>query len=228
MTPSRSARRTVAACLVVTAALSAVSSALAPAFPSGYAEQLAEFAGAGARAWWSALAFVAAQLPFAVALVGLCRLLRARTPRLATVAGVLTLLGAFGHAVYGGVSLTTLVLAADGANRDVHAAVLADVESSPVVAFAAAGLLGTVIGLLLLAVALWRGGAAPRWVPLVLVAFLVVEFVGSAVTEWSSQVAAVLYVLAFVALARLVLEPPATTSPARRGEVPTATTSGPR
>src|SRR5688500_9512977 len=104
-------RRLVAAFLIVTAALSAVSSATAPAFPSEPASQLAEFAEAGGRAWLSAMAFVLAQLPFLLAMLGLGLVLRSRAPRLATVAMALTVLGAFGHAVYGGVSLTTLVLA---------------------------------------------------------------------------------------------------------------------
>jgi hypothetical protein len=202
---SPNGRRLVAASLIATAALSAVSNATAPAFPSEYADQLAEFADAGGRAWLSAMAFVLAQLPFLLAMLGLGVVLRVSVPRLASTAMVLTVLGGFGHAVFGGVSLTTLVLAADEANHDVHAEILADVESSPIIAFAALGLVGTVVGLVVLAVALWRGGFGPRWVPLLLGLFLVTEFAGSAVSEWSSQLSAVMYVVAFAALAREVL-----------------------
>jgi hypothetical protein len=199
-------RRLVAAFLVVTAVLSALSNATAPAFPSEYAEQLAEFSAAGSRAWLSAMLFVLAQLPFMLAMLGVGLLLRSRAPRLAVGAMVLTVLGGFGHTVFGGVSLTTLVLAADEANRDVHAAILADVEGSPIMVFAAAGLVGTVLGLVLLAVAVWRTRLAPRWVPLLLGLFLVIEFAGSAVTEWSSQVSAVVYLVALAGLARSVLD----------------------
>jgi hypothetical protein len=202
---SPTGRRLVAASLIVTAALSAVSNATAPSFPSEYADQLTEFADAGGLAWLSATAFVLAQLPFLLAMLGLGILTRTSAPRLATTATVLTVLGGFGHAVFGGVSLTTLVLAADEANRNVHAEILADVESSPIIAFAALGLIGTVIGLLVLAVALWRGRFGPRWVPVLLGLFLVTEFAGSAISEWSSQLSAVMYVVSFVALAREVL-----------------------
>ncbi|QIK65771.1 DUF4386 family protein [Nocardioides sp. HDW12B] len=207
-TARRAARRAgVAACLVATAALSAVSNATAPDFPVDAADRLQAMAGAGDRAWVSAFAFVLAQLPFVLAVLGLGALLRERLPRLAPVATGLAVLGGFGHAVFGGVSLTGIVLAADGAHRAVHAEVLEDVESSPIMAFAVMGLLSTVLGLVLLSVALWRGRLGPRWVPVVLGAFLVVEFAGSAVTAWSFEVAAVLYLIAFGALARALLEP---------------------
>lgn len=204
---SSTGRRLVAASLIATAALSAVSNATAPAFPSAYVDQLTEFADAGGRAWLSAMAFVLAQLPFLLAMLGLGVVLRGFAPRLAVTATVLTVLGGFGHAVFGGVSLTTLVLAADEANHGVHAAILADVESSPIMAFAVLGLLGTVIGLVVLAVALWRGRYGPRWIPLLIGLFIVTEFAGSAVSEWSSQLSAAIYVVAFAALAREVLTP---------------------
>jgi hypothetical protein len=203
---SLTGRRVVAALLVVTAVLSALSSATAPPFPSEYADQLAEFSAAGSRAWLSAMLFVVAQLPFMLAMLGVGLLLRPRAPRLATVSMVLAVLGGFGHTVFGGVSLTTVVLAADEANREVHAAILADVESSPIMVFAALGLLGTVLGLVLLAVTVWRTRFGPRWVPMLLGLFLVTEFAGSAVSDWSFQVAAVMYLVAFASLARSVLD----------------------
>lgn len=204
---SPTGRRVVAGCLVTTAVLSAVSNATAPEFPAEHADQLAAFAEAGGRAWLSAMAFVLAQLPFVLAMLGLGLLLRPRAPRLAAVAMVLTVLGGFGHAVYGGVSLTALVMAADGANRPAYAAVLADVETSPVLVFMVLGLLGTVFGLIVLAVAVSRARFGPRWVGPALGLFLVTEFVGSAVSEWATQVSAVIYLVALVTLARAVLDP---------------------
>lgn len=202
----RPARRTgLAVCLVTTAALSAVSNATAPDFPADAADRLQAIADAGDRAWVSAFAFVLAQLPFLLAVLGLGALLRDRVPRLALVATGLAVLGGFGHAVFGGVAMVGIVLAADGPHRAVHADVLVDVESSPVMAFAVLGLLGTVLGLVLLSVALWRARLGPRWVPVLLGAFLVVEFAGSAATDWSFEVAAVLYLVAFGGLARAVL-----------------------
>lgn len=103
-----------------------------------------------------------AQLPFLVAVLGLGALLRERVPRLALVATGLAVLGGFGHAVFGGVSLTTIVLAADRENVAVQAEILAGVERSSIMVFAAMGLLGTVLGLVTLAVALWRARFGPH------------------------------------------------------------------
>ncbi len=61
--------------------------------------------------------------------------------------------------------------------------------------------IGLVVGLLLLAIALWRGSALPRWVPAGLVAFLVVEFAGAGLTEWASVLASAIYLGVFGMLA---------------------------
>jgi len=101
--------------------------------------------------------------------------------------------------------LVGVLMARDAADRAVMAELLESIESSPLlVPFMAAGLLGTVLGLLLLGVALWRSGVVPRWVPLVLWAFLVVEFVGSNLSDYAPYVSGVCLLLAFGALAQRV------------------------
>jgi len=204
-------RDTAATALLATAVLSAVSSATAPEFPTGYADRLAAIDAAGGRAWVSAITFTLAQLPFLVAVLGLGHLLRGAAPRLGLVGTFLGALGAFGHAVFSGVALSTVVMAQDVAGRDAMATLLEDVESSPTMAFAAMGLLGTVLGLVVLSVGLWRTRTAPRWVPILVGAFIVVEFAGSGVVSWGAQLAAVLYLVAFAALARTVHATPAAT-----------------
>lgn len=194
-------RAAAAAGLVTTALLMVVSTVLAPEFPADRTEQLAAFADSGRLATTSAFTFALAQLPFIAAVLGIGHLLRSRAPRLSNVGTTLALVGAFGHSVYGGVSMTQLVMAADEPNRAVHVAVLDQLESGPAVVFMAMGLLGTVLGILLLSIGLFRAGVGPRWVGPALWAFLVVEFAGHAVTEWASHVAVVLYVASFVALA---------------------------
>lgn len=207
---SATARRECAAlALVATAVLSAVSNATAPEFPTSFAARLAEIEAIGGRAWVSSGAFVLAQLPFLVAVLGLGHLLRREAPRLSFVGTCLAGAGAFGHAVFGGIALATISMARDAGERTSMAALLEDVESSPAMAFAAMGLLGTVLGLVVLSVGLWRTRVAPRWVPALVGAFILVEFAGSAVTQWSFQVAAVLYLVAFVALARVIRATPA-------------------
>ena len=206
MRDSATFRRTAAAVgLVTTTALMFVSVVLAPEFPGDFESLLAEIEAGGASARLSALAFTAAQLPLVAALLGIGHLLRAETPVLSNLGTSLGVVGAFGHAVYGGVTLVQLSMADDVANHPVHAAVLRDVESGPAVAFMAMGLLGTVLGFLLLSIGLWRAHVAPRWVGPVLWAFLVVEFAGSAVTEWSAHLAVLLYAVALLGLAVTVV-----------------------
>ncbi len=198
-------RTTVAAALVVCAVLSVVSILLMPDFGGTMVERLESVADAGAAAAISAFGFTLSQLPFAVGAVGVVHLLRGRAPVLASLAGVLLVLGAFGHAVYGGVSLTMLAMAHDPANHVVHADILTAGERSLVLLpFLAMGLLGTVLGLALLSVALWRGRLGPRWLPVAVVTFVVVEFGGAALSMWASYAAVVLFFGVLVTLAVVV------------------------
>ncbi len=134
-------------------------------------------------------------------MLGIGHLLRDRAPRLFNIGTSLAVVGGFGHAVYGGVTMLQLEMAGDTANHAVHAQMLEQLESGPAVAFMAMGLLGTVLGLLLLSIGLFRARVVPRWVGPALWAFLVVEFAGNAVSEWSSHLAAMLYTAALGAIA---------------------------
>ncbi len=197
-----------ATALVLAAALSVAWTLLEPPFPSGYAERLAAVDQAGTSAAVSAALFVVSQLPMLVAVLGIAQVARHRAPVAANLGAALAVLGVFGHAVFGGVSLVTVVMAGDAANRSVYADLLAQVESSPVMVFAAAGLLGTVLGLLVLGIGLWRSGAVPRWVPGLLWAFLVLEFVGSALSEYAGYVAGTCFLIVFGTLAAHVWRSP--------------------
>ena len=202
-TPGSAAlRRTaVTVALPVAAALSIAWTATMPPFPDGYAERLAAIADAGSTGTASAVLFVISQLFMLVAFLGIGRMALRRAPRLATVGSALGVIGCLGHAVWGGASLLTLQMAADVENRAVHARVLEAFESSPLMLFAAAGLLGTVLGFLLLGIALLRSRVVPRWVPTLLLAFLVLEFVGTSLSEWAGHGAGVCLGVAFGALA---------------------------
>ena len=220
--PASFRRTTAAVGLVTTALLSTVSIVLAPPFPGSPERLLAEIDAAGASATISAFTFTLAQLPFIAAVLGVGHLLRDRAPVLSSVGTTIAVIGAFGHSVFGGVSMVRVTMAADEANRSVHAQTLTQAESSPLAAFMAMGLLGTVVGILLLAIGLWRAGVAPRWAGPLLVAFLVVEFVGTAFSQWASLVSAVLYLVAFTGLAVTVWRTPAaawTTPPPYSGSI---------
>ena len=200
-------RRFVAASLVVTALLSTLWTVTEPDLSGDHADWLGSMAEAGGRVKISGLAFVLAQLPFIVGMAGLARWLR--PSRLAAVGGVLAVLGGFGHAVYGGVMLTQTVMAEDRSNLDVYAGLLERLEGEPtLLPFMVAGLLGTVLGVLLLSIAWWRSRTAPRWVAPTLWAFLVVEFVGVNLSEWATYLSVLLYLVALCAIAtRLVAAP---------------------
>ena len=197
--------------LVGSAALMLASTALQPEFPSGFEERLAAIEEGGAGAATSAITFTLAQLFLIAGLLGIGHLLRSRTPLLSNLGTTLALVGAFGHSVYGGVSLVMLEMASDTANTEVHAGILESVESGPAVAFMAAGLIGTVVGLLLLSIGIWRAGLAPRWLAPALWVFLVVEFAGSALSEWSSLVSTLIYAAVMTTLGILVLRSDAST-----------------
>jgi hypothetical protein len=162
----------------------------------------------------SALLFTGAQLPFAVGLAGVAHLLRVRAPRLAVLGGLFAVLGGFGHTVYGGVNVIMLQMADDLDNVAVHTEVLAGAEGGPGIPFMAMGLLGTVLGLVLIGVGLWRAGLGPRWLGPVLIAFVVVEFVGTSISAWAGYASGVLYLAAFGALALTVARTPEAAWPA--------------
>lgn len=197
--------RLFAGCLALAAVGSVVWVSLQPPFPDGYDARLSAIDEAGTGASVSAFLFTATQLPWIVAVVGIAWLAHRGSPRFATLGGTLAVLGGFGHAAFGGAMLVTVLMARDAADRPVMADLLESIESSPLlVPFMAAGLLGTVLGILFLGVALWRSRAVARWVPLVLWAFLVVEFVGSNLSDYAMYVSSVCLLLAFGALAQRV------------------------
>ena len=209
MSPDTFRRNATALALVTTAALSLASVALQPEFPAELDQRLAAIDAAGGRGAVSAVAFVLAQLPFIVAVLGVAHLLRGRAGWSSTIAACLGVAGAFGHAVFGGIALMYLSMAGDVENRAVHAALMEQVEGSPTMAFAALGLLGTVLGLLLLGVSLWRSRLVARWIPVGLWVFIVVEFAAGGLSEYASAVSGVLYLVVMVALAAWVARTPA-------------------
>jgi hypothetical protein len=219
---SRFHRVGVAGCLLLAGVLSVVWTELQPPFPDGSAARLAAIDEAGTSAAVSAAVFVVSQLPMLVAVLGIAQLARRGAPVLSRVGAVLAVIGVFGHTVFGGMNLVTVLMAGDAGNRALYAGLLDQVESSPVMAFAAAGLLGTVLGFVVLGAALWRSRAVPRWVPGLLWAFVVVEFVGTGLSSYATYVSGVCFLIAFGALARYVWQSGDTERPARSAPEPAA------
>lgn len=193
MITARYARAAAAISLILNAVLSVVAIALMPAFSPSSVEFLATIDAAGIAATISAGAFVIAQLPFIVAALGLSHLAGIRAPIIALIGGTVAVIGGFGHAVYGGTQLLNLSMAADRANHDVYGGLLDGEMPLPLMILMMCGTVGTVLGLLLLGVALLRAKVGPRWVPYALWVWLLVEFVGSGITEWATLASGLLY-----------------------------------
>ena len=197
---SHTFRTSTVVSLVAAAVLLTLSVALQPSFGSG--SRLASIDAAGWRAGVSAVAFVLGQLPFALAVVGVGRMLHLGAPRLGRIGGFLGVLGAFGHTVFGGISMVLLLMAGDPAHRTVFDHLVSSMNSSPVMIFSMLGLVGTVLGLLLLSIGLFRAHVGARWVGPAIWVFLVVEFVGGSLSNRASYVSSVVLLLAFGELAR--------------------------
>lgn len=200
-------RRAVASAgLALTAVL--MATAMGMGVPFSGAGVLAAMSDAGDRAWLSATTYLLAQLAMIPAALGLAHLLRQQAPALSNLGATLMVLGAFGHTVHGGSVLLTIQMAADQTHHSTHAAVLDAFASSPAGIFSLMGLLGTVLGLIMLTVGIWRVRLGPRWVAPALAAFIVLEFVGAAISPIAGLVAGALYVAAFVTLAHTARRSP--------------------
>ena len=200
--------RVAALSLVLTAVLMIVSTVVAPPFVGG-AGQLAAISAAGPSATVSAMCFTLAQLFFVVGMVGIGNLVRPRAPKLAALGVALAVVGGFGHTVHGGVTMVQLVMASDVANHSTYAAVLEQLQSGPAAVFMLMGLLGTMLGILVLAMGLFRSRVVPRWAPVALWVFLLLEFGGSGISEWAGLASGVFYVAGLAAVAVTLWRDPA-------------------
>ncbi|WP_400994265.1 hypothetical protein [Agromyces sp. GXQ0307] len=191
----------VAGSLVLAILMSVGGLLLQPEFPddpNAYVELLAE----SSTAQIGLQLFLWSQVFWAIGLIGLAHVTSHRSPVLATLGAAFSGLGAFGHAAYGGASLVTLGMARDAAESgdlDAAQAAFATTQGGDFVPLLLAGLAGTVLGAILVAVALLRSAVAPRWVAIAMLAWVVVEFVLPNVLSgaWITYTSLVLGVLAF-------------------------------
>jgi len=186
--------------LVLGPVLAGISAIFQPDLDGTPRHQLAAI-GDSPLAAVSAVTFLVAQLPLLVAVLAIGRLLQERAPRLSSWGTALGVLGCFGHTVFGGISMVYLTMARDETHHGVYADLMTRLQNSPVMLFSAVGLLGTVLGLLLLGIGLFRTRTGPVWVGPAIWAFLVVEFVGTAVSTYASYLSVLVLAAAFFALA---------------------------
>jgi hypothetical protein len=74
--------------------------------------------------------------------------------------------------------------------------------------FSVVGLLGTVLGILLLSIGLFRAHMGPRWVGPTLWAFLLVEFVGTSLSRSAAYLSVLGFAAAFFGLAAYAARQP--------------------
>ena len=191
-------------CLVATVVLTSASVALMPELPDTNDDLLQSLAKAPAQAAVAAASFTLSQLFLIGAVLAIGDIARAGAPRLIGTGMVLALVGAFGHSVFGGLRLALFGMLTESGRAE-YAAALDRTYDSPMMLFAALGLLGTVIGLLLLAIGLLRSRTVAPWIPACLFAFLVLEFVGSNLSSWASLAAVALYAAALLGIAAVVI-----------------------
>jgi hypothetical protein len=199
VTPSR--RLAAQASLIATPVLIAISTTFQPDFGGSTADRLG--AVGSTQAAISAVTFLVSQLPLLVSFLAMGLLLVRAAPRLSAWGTSLGVLGCFAHAVYGGTSMLELVMARDESARSTYAALLDKMESSPVMIFAAVGVLSTVLGFLLLSIGLFRSRTGPVWVGPALWAFLLLEFVGGNFSDYAMYLSGLLLAIAFLALVPL-------------------------
>lgn len=198
-------RTTVAVSLVAGIALAAISLLLQPEVPDDPAEYLERLAGATLAPIGLQL-FVLSQVFWAIGLVGLGHAASERSPVFGSLGGLFSALGAFGHAVYGGASLVTFSMAGyavESGDVDAALAAFASTQEGAFIPYLVFGLAGTILGVILIAVALLRSGIAPRWVPIALLAWTVIEFVLPNVLPgvWTTYASLVVGVVAFAGAA---------------------------
>lgn len=193
-------RATGVIALVTAPVLAAVSVVLQPDLGNSSAQRLDAMAD-GSLPAVSAVAFLLSQLPMMLAFVVIGLLLRTRAPRLSAWGATLGVLGAFGHTVFGGTSMIYLAMARDRSHRTTYISLMDSLNNGPVMLFSVLGLAGTVLGLLLVSIGVFRAGIGPRWVGPALWAFLLVEFVVSGISRYASYLSVILFAAAFLALA---------------------------
>lgn len=172
-------RRIVAGASLLAAPLCGLAwSLLVPPFTAGMEGEVAFIAAHPDR--WALATYLGVVCSYLLipAVLGLLHLLRARVVVLGHVGGALALMGAAFHGTMLGFQLAETPIVRSGIDRAQAVALTTALTDQPAFIALLVPMAGLFVGLLLLAVALWRARAAPAWVAALLVAAVVVEIVG--------------------------------------------------
>lgn len=205
MSDSRSFGRTLAAVGLIGGPLLLVAASLVdPAWSDDTATYLQEVADDKGRYVAAGALDTVGTLLLIAGTLGLVRLLRTRDVGLGQIgAGLLTigLIGLVPILLINGVDIEM----ADADDREAMVALSDSIEDSAVIGVYFFGffLVGIALGSLLLAIALFRRRVVPIWSPVLLIAAIVVSFLGEA--QWASAASFVLLLVAFLPLAMRIL-----------------------
>jgi Domain of unknown function (DUF4386) len=151
-----------------------------------------------ARERASALVFLVAQLLFIPAIYGLLHLVRERGTTLVHIGTVLTTLGVVGHSAFVGSQLVVVAMADPDADAREMAALYDRFNDDPAfLLISLIGFVGFFLGLLLLALGVWRARLASAWVAAAVAASLLLEFIVSNFVPYVEVIAGVLLVAGF-------------------------------
>ncbi len=177
ITDANNFRRTmVGLCLVMAPLVLLLGNIIHPGEgEAGLVNTVAEHPG---RVEAASLLIISSSVFFVPALVGLLYLLRDRGVVLGHIGVVLALIGVVGHAVWAGFQIVLLGFIQSGIDREQLSAM---VESGPpnvgFVIVLLMFLVGFFVGMIILAITLWRGRVAPLWVAACIIAATVWDFI---------------------------------------------------
>ncbi|MDP9379840.1 MAG: hypothetical protein M3Q29_06755 [Chloroflexota bacterium] len=179
ITDANNFRRSVAGLSLIAAPLvGLIGALLTPQYTGDLGEELAAISAPGR---WLVSDFLNLLTFFLMipAVFGLLHLLRHRAVALGHIGAALALLGLFFHGAIIGFALVEVPLVESGLERAQMVAFAERMYEGPAFLMILAPFIGFYLGMIILAVALWRAKVAPLWVSVLLVAGLLSEFVGT-------------------------------------------------
>ena len=192
--------------LIAAPALGLAEAILAPQFTGGMEQELAHIAANPNRWLISNLLVLLTFALFTPAVYGMLRLLQGRA-RIAGVIGAgLIVLGAYFHGAVIGYATVELPLVEFGDDRAQALAFAERMYEHQAFTAILMPFLAFYLGLVVMAIALWRGRAAPLWVAALIVAAIAAEFFGPEAA--SPELMWVLFLVSFGWLGLKVLRTP--------------------
>ncbi len=174
-------RRTFTGLALLAAPLIDLAAALwYPRFPGDPSGDMTVIAEDPNRFLITSMLHILASVLFVPAIVGIMNLLRERGVMLAHLGGGLAVLGFLGRLAFTSLGLMQLPLATHPNRAQALAFAEQAMSSPPFLIFLLTFLAGIYLGLLLLAIAVWRSRVAPWWIALCFVLALVMDQFGPA------------------------------------------------